>query len=219
MQNWASAVVKDRDLKRQIGEHNRQHSPFRSAHAIYPNLSDTRMRSASQHLDEHIHDAPVLILACIQHDGSASDIGRGASINPAVQNMLLAARARTGFEKEIKEILGIPENVDTAGLLPLGYPKDGTRYGPTHAQACGRGRFQRRVGSEVAGRELIRCSLCCVHHFPTSCTDANHAFRSRRWLSMRLYTFHHDGRTALCGCHNRVSTPPTASTAAAIWTA
>src|SRR5713101_1833315 len=34
-------------------------------------------------------------------------------------------RPRRGFEKEIKEKLGIPDNVDTAALLPLGYPADG----------------------------------------------------------------------------------------------
>ena len=142
VQNWGFVVVKDPELKRKIAEHYKQHSPFRSEHAIYPSHGDNRMRSASQHLDEHIQDAPVLILACIKHDGSPSDIARGASIYPAVQNMLLAARAlglgsvittrqRGWFEEEIKAILGIPENVDTAALLPLGYPEDGTRYGPT----------------------------------------------------------------------------------------
>ena len=34
-------------------------------------------------------------------------------------------------EKEIKALLGIPDNVDTAALLPLGYPADGKGYGPT----------------------------------------------------------------------------------------
>ena len=118
VQNWAFVVVKDPGLKRKIAEHYKQHSPFRSDHAIYASHGDTRMRSASQHLDEHIQDAPVLILACIKHDGSQSDIARGASIYPAVQNMLLAARAlglgsvittrqRGWFEKEIKELLSL----------------------------------------------------------------------------------------------------------------
>jgi hypothetical protein len=35
-------------------------------------------------------------------------------------------------EREIKQKLGIPDNVDTAALLPLGYPADGNRYGPTN---------------------------------------------------------------------------------------
>ena len=28
-------------------------------------------------------------------------------------------------------MLGTPENSDTAALLPLGYPAEGVRYGPT----------------------------------------------------------------------------------------
>ena len=34
--------------------------------------------------------------------------------------------------REIKEKLRIPENVDTAALLPLGYPAAGYRYGLTN---------------------------------------------------------------------------------------
>ncbi len=73
-----------------------------------------RNDAAAKHLAEHLHEVPVLILCCLQHDGSPSDINRGASIYPAVQNMLLAARGlglasvlttrpRRGFEKEIKQ--------------------------------------------------------------------------------------------------------------------
>jgi nitroreductase len=102
-----------------------------------------RNDAAAEHLAEHLHEVPVLILCCVQHDGSPSDIQRGASIYPAVQNMLLAARGlglasvlttrpRRGFEREIKAKLGIPDNVDTAALLPLGYPAERNRYGPTN---------------------------------------------------------------------------------------
>src|SRR5439155_17179253 len=101
-----------------------------------------RNDAAASHLAEHLHEVPVLILCCLQHNGSPSDINRGASIYPAVQNMLLAARGlglasvlttrpRRGFEQEIKAKLGIPDNVDTAALLPLGSIAPGHRYGPT----------------------------------------------------------------------------------------
>ena len=79
--------------------------------------------------------------ARIEHDGSPSTLGRGSSIYPAVQNLLLAARGlglgsvsttlHKRFEQEIKDILGIPENVETAALLPVGYPAEGVSYGPT----------------------------------------------------------------------------------------
>ena len=68
-------------------------------------------------------------------------MSRGSSIYPAVQNLLLAARGlglgsvitslHKGYEAEIKELLGIPNNVETAALLPIGYPADGVRYGST----------------------------------------------------------------------------------------
>ena len=62
-------------------------------------------------------------------------------LEPAVQNILLAARGlglgsvlttrQTRFEKEIKQLLSIPDDVTTMALLPIGFPADGTRYGPT----------------------------------------------------------------------------------------
>jgi nitroreductase len=57
----------------------------------------------------------------------------GSPIYPAVQNMLLAARALglgttlttlyLAFEKEVDAALGLPDDVHTYALLPIGYPK------------------------------------------------------------------------------------------------
>ena len=66
----------------------------------------------------------------------------GASVDTAVQNALLAAR-NEGLgcvlttllcfkETEVKELLGIPEDVETAALIPLGYPGDNARFGGNH---------------------------------------------------------------------------------------
>ena len=144
-QRWRFIVIKDAETKRWIQE--RYRTTDRPAHAAPRDAGETRTAArndaAAEHLAEHLHEVPVLILCCVQHDGSPSDIQRGASIYPAVQNMLLAARGlglasvlttrpRRGFEREIKDKLGIPDNVDTAALLPLGYPSDRNRYGPTN---------------------------------------------------------------------------------------
>ena len=144
-QRWRFVVIKDTETKRWIRD--RYRDTDRPAHALAQNQAEVRTMArndaAAEHLAEHMHEVPVLILCCVQHDGSPSDISRGASIYPAVQNMLLAARAlglasvlttrpRRGFEKEIKAKLGVPENVDTAALLPLGYPAASSRYGPTN---------------------------------------------------------------------------------------
>ena len=62
----------------------------------------------------------------------------GSSIYPAVQNMLLAARALglgttlttlyLQFEQEAEAALGLPPGVHSYALLPLGYPMG--RFGP-----------------------------------------------------------------------------------------
>src|SRR5438094_4113923 len=62
----------------------------------------------------------------------------GSSIYPAVQNMLLAARALglgatlttlyLNFEKEVETALGLPPDVHSYALLPIGYPMG--RFGP-----------------------------------------------------------------------------------------
>jgi nitroreductase len=85
---------------------------------------------------------PVLILACIDHGDAGPGQGpvtRGASISPAVQHLLLAARAlglgtvlttlHTQYEREMKALLHIPETVETAALIPVGHPADDVRFG------------------------------------------------------------------------------------------
>jgi len=51
----------------------------------------TRMLDAAQYLADHIHEAPVWIVPCMQ--GANPTRTAGSSIYPAIQNMLLAARA------------------------------------------------------------------------------------------------------------------------------
>ncbi|MFN0071450.1 MAG: nitroreductase family protein [Chloroflexota bacterium] len=144
-QRWRFIVIKDPETKRWIQPHYAATS--RPSHAATTNDAEARTMSlndrAASHLGEHLHEVPVLILCCTEHDGTPGDVTRGASIYPAVQNMLLAARGlglasvlttrpHRGFEKEIKERLGIPDNVDTAALIPLGYLAEGAKYGPTN---------------------------------------------------------------------------------------
>lgn len=166
-QRWRFIVIKDPDTKRWIQE--RYRNTDRPAHAPPRNPGETatmaRNDAAANHLADHLHEVPVLILCCLQHDGSPSDINRGASIYPAVQNMLLAARGlglasvlttrpRRGFEREIKEKLRIPDNVDTAALLPLGYPAPGYRYGPTNRRPVEDVTFNETWGQRWEVRDL-----------------------------------------------------------------
>ena len=97
-----------------------------------------RQHAAVSYLTDHFHEAPVWIVACLE-DGPNPNRSAGASIYPAVQNMLLAARAlglgatlttrHLFFEKEAEKALGLPEGVHSYAILPIGYPMG--KFGPT----------------------------------------------------------------------------------------
>lgn len=154
-QGWGFLVVKDPDTRWQIAEHYRAN--------IRPQIlsdrppEDHRMWRETKYLADHLHEVPVFILACVHHDGRPDDFARGATIFPAVQNMLLAARGlglgsvlttrHRGHEAEIKKILNIPDNVEIASLLPIGFPADGARYGTTRRKPATDVTFYERWGT------------------------------------------------------------------------
>ena len=95
-----------------------------------------RMARSMQFFVDHFERTPVVVLPCIKtrHGGLAD----GASIYPACQNLLLAARAlgyggvMTGWhrrvEPELRSLLAIPDTVEIATTIPLGKPQG--RHGP-----------------------------------------------------------------------------------------
>jgi nitroreductase len=140
-QDWSFVVVRDPATRARLGELYRESwgevmkLPYYARAAKEPPDSAAgRLLASARYLSEHLGEAPVLILACIALDVSASStLTTGASIYPAVQNLMLAARALgvgsciTTIHKyrdaEVKELLGIPANIETAALIPLGYPR------------------------------------------------------------------------------------------------
>ena len=145
-QRWRFLVVKDRSIKEQVQKWYQKAFDevvgprYRNAEPP-PGSSPGRYRrqhDAVEYLTEHYHDAPVWIVAC-QDDGEETPTrSAGASIYPAVQNMLLAARAlglgstltsrHLRHEKEVEEILGLPPGVHSYAILPIGYPMG--NFGP-----------------------------------------------------------------------------------------
>jgi nitroreductase len=95
-----------------------------------------RMLDAAQYLADHIHEAPVWIVPSMT--GANPSRTAGSSIYPAVQNMLLVARALglgatlttlyLTFEREVGSAFGLPADVRSYALLPIGYPMG--RFGP-----------------------------------------------------------------------------------------
>ena len=123
---------------------------------------ETLMKSAT-YLIEHMGEAPVHLFTCMRNEGGAppanlpQDVANamrvmvrigGSSIYPAVQNIILAARSfgigtvlttiHIFYEDEVKALLGLPAEIQTYALLPMGYPIN--KFGPV----------KRRPVSEVA---------------------------------------------------------------------
>ncbi len=139
-QPWSFIVVTDPEQRRRLGEIYRE-----LGHKFVAPVADDgrdgseatrRVYRNAMILVEHLGEAPALILACM-HGRPPSDAAQRSayygSIFPAVQNLMLAARARglgttlTTLHKlaeaRVKEVLGIPEEIETIALIPVGYPE------------------------------------------------------------------------------------------------
>ena len=160
-QNWSFMVVEnDRGKKFVRDLYLKSYRKLEDAGTI-PRMSEVpltrrKMFQSAIHLAENMHLAPILLFAISGTDfPTYADHGNPrsitatlhASIYPAVQNMLLAARAlgvgatlttlHYFFEAELKEHFGIPEDKEIAALIPMGYPEG--EFGQT----------SRRPGTEV----------------------------------------------------------------------
>ena len=139
-QGWSFLIIRDGAKRARLGELYREawgelmKVPYYAGAAKAPRDSPAgKMLASARHLGEHLGEAPVLVLACIALDpGVTPSLTTGASIHPAVQNLMLAARAHgvgsciTTIHRfrdaQVKELLAIPADVETAALIPLGYP-------------------------------------------------------------------------------------------------
>jgi nitroreductase len=163
-QNWTFLVVRDAGQRQKLGAIYRKASDIASA--MYAargrpaHLSEDQFRrlmTSGAYLWDHMGDAPVILVPCQARpslpprDALPPDFGdilerekayaeriRGASIYPAVQNIILACRAlglgamittnHIRCEDEVKAVLGIPDDVQTFAMMPIGWPRG--RFGP-----------------------------------------------------------------------------------------
>jgi nitroreductase len=143
-QTWRFVVVTDPDVRAKAAD------LYRAAWRVYrarTNLRGARNRAnvaaarrtlqSADHLAEHLHEVPVLIVPCIlgRADGALRTNAEVAalygSMFPAVWSLQLAMRSRgVGSalttvhllqEEAMSELLGIPQQVTQAGLLACAY--------------------------------------------------------------------------------------------------
>jgi nitroreductase len=168
-QNWSFVVVRDPEQRRRLGVIYRKAADI--VGAIYAarrrpaHMSEEqyrRLMSAGSYLWDHIPEVPVLLVACLKQEqlpppsalppavrerleDEREHVMRraGASIYPAVQNIILACRAfglgtlittnHMLYEDEVKAVLGLPDDVQTYALMPIGYPRG--KFGPVTRRA------------------------------------------------------------------------------------
>jgi nitroreductase len=164
MQRWRFLVVRDPEVKQRVGALYRRAwdeivAPRYRSGEPAPGTSRerfNRMLAAAEHLAHHIHEAPVWIVPCLQ--GESPTRTAASSIYPAVQNMLLAARALglgatlttlyLNFEKETEAALGLPPDWHSYALIPVGYPMG--RFGPVRRVALQDVVYEDRWGGRMA---------------------------------------------------------------------
>ncbi len=102
-----------------------------------------RMARTMARFVDRFEETPVVVVACVRiRHGGLMD---GASIYPACQNLLVAARALgyggvlTGWhgpvEGEVRALCGIPDDYAIAATIPLGRPEG--RHGPVRRRPMG----------------------------------------------------------------------------------
>jgi nitroreductase len=160
IQPWQFLVVTDPATKRALGEvYRRAYARYEPAllRAMPPfrspehKASFERMAKSSRHLAEHLDQAAALVLVLmpnismsLQDAEGALDVGTPfASVYPAVQNFMLAARGLgigttlttvyRIYQDEVRSICAIPERYETVALIPMGRPAKPFRTGRRRA--------------------------------------------------------------------------------------
>lgn len=154
IQPWRFVVVTAEAERRALGDWYRlawEEYGVRGMRTLPADASAPRRRSiaSAEHLAEHFEDAPVLVVPCLRASRRMPvNLFIGGSVYPAVQNLILAARAvglgttltcmqglsdigpagealsHPQFLDGLREILAIPADAVPVAVLPLGWPDE-----------------------------------------------------------------------------------------------
>ncbi len=144
-QGWSFLVVTDKSKRQAVA------ALYRKAFEVYRNDPNMRARygdsddlrakqlgrviDSANYLAEHMHEAPALVIACIdgrvESAGVLAQAGVYGSILPAAWSFMLALRSRglgtawttlhLMYEQDVANVLGIPATVTQTALFPVAY--------------------------------------------------------------------------------------------------
>jgi nitroreductase len=143
-QGWHFLVVTDPALRRGLADlYRKAFELYLNTPGIRPTYEDSdprhqqmpRVVDSASYLAEHLHEAPVHVIPCIEgrieQAGVLAQASVYGSILPAAWSFMLAARARglgsawttlhLMHEQEAAKMLGIPETITQTALLPVAY--------------------------------------------------------------------------------------------------
>jgi nitroreductase len=150
-QGWQWVFVEDPEKRKALADIYRANAtPYLDLPK--PERGDIRdeqigaVMNSAKYLNEHLHEAPVLMIPCLEGRPDGAPAGMSASywgsLLPAVWSFMLALRSRGlgsawttlhligDGEKQAAEILGIPfDQYAQGGLFPIAYTK-GTDFRP-----------------------------------------------------------------------------------------
>jgi nitroreductase len=154
-QTWHWLVITDADKRAQIGEYYRRAvaqylESSGAAGRLYADDPDRapvqqRVGASVEYLGKRMGQVPVLVIPCLQARSlpAGNQAGLWGSILPSAWSYMLAARARAlgtawttlhlAYEKEVSELLGLPEEIRQTVLIPTAYTI-GTDFKPAARQ-------------------------------------------------------------------------------------
>jgi nitroreductase len=145
-QGWHFYVVADAAKKRGLAELYRKAFGLYATNPAFQRSYDAadpraaqhpKVQDSARHLAEHLHEAPLLVVPCVEGRVESAGVLAQASIYgsilPAAWSFMLALRARglgtawttlhLMYEKEAAALLGIPDSVTQCALLPVAYTR------------------------------------------------------------------------------------------------
>jgi nitroreductase len=150
VQPWRFIVIRERETKQKLGE-------------VFDELGG-RMYGSGAPDRTPWEDVPVLIAVCSEYafgQGDSASAALGASIYPAVQNLLLAAHALglgtvlttrwKAREADIRPLLGLPDSIAVHAIIPMGWPD--RKYGRNHRRPLGEVTYRERFGTPWSSSE------------------------------------------------------------------
>ena len=139
-QTWHWIIVTDPEKKRQIADlYRKAFEPYievqNAAAEKRGDATGKRVASSASYLAEVLHEVPALVIGAIFVGKAGLPEGNQAgiwgSLLPGAWSLQLALRARgvgsawttlhLGYEREVAEILGIPDTIAQGVLLPVAY--------------------------------------------------------------------------------------------------